>query len=54
MRKFEKVKMECCLDFLWLFYYEMEDYNYCLVDEKVSETQIGSVRERGGEGEIGD
>ena len=46
--------MECCVDFLWLFYYEMEDYNYCLIDEKVRERQIGSVRERGGEGEIGD
>ena len=37
MRKFEKVKMECCLDVLWLFYYEMEDCNYCLVDDKVKE-----------------
>ena len=46
--------MECCLDVLWLFYYEMEDCNYCLVDEKVTERWIGSVRGRGGEGEIGD
>ena len=46
--------MECCLDVLWLFYYEMEDCNYCLVDEKVRERWIGSVRGRGGEGEIGD
>ena len=29
--------MECCLDVLWLFYYEMEDCNYCLVDGKVRE-----------------
>ena len=54
MRKVEKVKMECCLDVLWLFYYEMEDCNYCLVHEKVRENRIGSVRERGGEGAIGD
>ena len=46
MRKYEKVKMECCLDVLWLLYYEMEDCNYCLVDEKVRERWIGSVRER--------
>ena len=46
--------MECCLDVLWLFYYEMEDCNYCLVDEKVRERRIGSVRGRGSEGEIGD
>ena len=39
MRKSEKVKMECCFDVLWLFYYEMEDCNYCLVDEKVRERQ---------------
>ena len=38
--------MECCLDVLWLFYYEMEDCNYCLVDEKVRERRIGSMRER--------
>ena len=37
MRKSEKVKMECCLDVLWLFYYEMEECNYCLVNEKVRE-----------------
>ena len=24
----------------------MEDYNYCLVDEKVRERRIGSMRER--------
>ena len=41
----------CCLDVLWLFYYEMEDCNYYLVDEKVRERWIGFVRERGGEGE---
>ena len=31
----------------------MEDCNYCLVDEKVRERQIGSMRERerGGEGD---
>ena len=51
MKKFEKVKMKCCLDVLWLFYYEMEECNYCLVNEKVRERQIGSVRERGGERE---
>lgn len=34
------------LDVLWLFYYEMEDCNYCLVDEKMRERRIGSVRER--------
>ena len=34
------------LDVLWLFYYEMEDCNYCLVDEKVRERRIGSMRER--------
>ena len=34
-----------------VFYYEVEDCNYCLVDEKVRESRIGSVRERGGEGE---
>ena len=45
--------MGCCLDVLWLFYYEMEDCNYFLVDEKVRERWIGSVRERGGEGEMG-
>ena len=38
--------MEYCLDVLWLFYYEMEDCNYCLVDEKVRDWWIGSVRER--------
>ena len=38
--------MEYCLDVLWLFYYEIEDCNYCLVDEKVREWRIGSVRER--------
>ena len=43
----------CCSDVLWLFYYEMEDCNYFLVDEKVRERWIGSVRERGGEGEMG-
>ena len=46
MSKSEKVKMEYCLDVLWLFYYEMEDCNYYLVDEKVREWRIGSVRER--------
>ena len=34
-----------------VFYYEVEDCNYCLVDEKVRERRIGSVRERDGEGE---
>ena len=29
----------------------MEDCNYCLVHEKVRENRIGSVREKGGEGE---
>ena len=29
-----------------VFYYEVEDCNYCLVDEKVRERRIGSVRER--------
>ena len=29
--------MKCYLDVLWLFYYEMEDCKYCLVDEKVKE-----------------
>ena len=27
VRKSGKVKMECWLDVLWLFYYEMEDCN---------------------------
>ena len=40
------------MDVLWLFYYKIENCNYCLVDEKVRERWIGSVRERGTEGEM--
>ena len=36
-----------------VFYYEVEDCNYCLVDEKVRERRIGSVREREAVREMG-
>ena len=43
-----KLKRDCGIGLL-----QREDCNYYLVDEKVKERRIGSVRERGSDGEMG-